>query len=87
VLLMGQIQRAHRLLESRENLAAEIKARTAPLSKGARYRGPGDTTPVPDSLSASAGDVLQEPARGSGAPPLPNVLSEDTWDLFRILLR
>jgi hypothetical protein len=87
VLLMGQIQRARQLLESRENLAAEIKVRAAPLSAGARYRGPGDTTPVPDSLNAGAGDVLQEPARGSAAPPLPNVLSEDTWDLFRILLR
>jgi len=86
VLLMGQIQRAHGLLESRENLAAEIKARAAPLSSGARYRGPADTTPVPDSLSASAADVLKEPARGTDAP-LPNVLSEDTWDLFRILLR
>jgi len=30
--------------------------------------------------------VLKEAARGTDAP-LPNVLSEDTWDLFRILLR
>ena len=87
VLLMGQIQHAHQLLEGRDTLAAEIKARTGALSGGARYRAPGDTTPVPDSLNASAGDVLQEPARGSDGAPLPNVLSEDTWDLFRILLR
>ncbi|GAC1698031.1 MAG: hypothetical protein PVS2B3_09680 [Steroidobacteraceae bacterium] len=87
VLLMGEIQRAHRLLERRDNLAAEIKLRTAPLSARARYRGPGDTTPSPDSLDAGAGDVLQEPARGSSGTPLPNVLSEDTWDLFRVLLR
>jgi hypothetical protein len=87
VLLMGQIQRAHALLERRDTLAAEIKARTGPLKAAARYRGPGDTTPVPDSLNASAGDVLQEPARGADGAPLPNVLSEDTWDLFRILLR
>jgi hypothetical protein len=87
VLLMGQIQRAHGLLERRDTLAAEIKARTAPLNAAARYRGTGDTTPVPDSLNASAGDVLNEVARGADGAPLPNVLSEDTWDLFRILLR
>jgi hypothetical protein len=75
------------LLEGRDTLAAEIKARTGALSGGARYRGAGDTTPVTDSLDASAADVLQEPARGSQVAPLPNVLSEDTWDLFRILLR
>jgi hypothetical protein len=87
VLLMGQIQRAHVLLERRETLAAEIKARTGALTKGARYRGPGDTTPVPDSLNPATGDVLNEAARGADGTPLPNVLSEDTWDLFRILLR
>jgi hypothetical protein len=87
VLLMGQIQRAHGLLARSDTLAAEIKARTAPLNAAVRYRGAGDTTPVPDSINASAGDVLNEPARGADGAPLPNVLSEDTWDLFRILLR
>jgi hypothetical protein len=87
VLLMGHIQRAHRLLAGRETLAAEIKARTGALTSSARYRGPGDTTPVPDSLNPGEGDVLQEPARGTGGAALPSVLAEDTWDLFRILLR
>jgi hypothetical protein len=86
VLLMGQIQAAHQLLERRDTLAVEIKARTGALTGGARYRGAGDTTPVPNSLDPGSGDVLKEPARGTEAP-LPNVLSEDTWDLFRILLR
>jgi hypothetical protein len=86
VLLMGQIQSAHQLLERRDTLPAEIKARTGALTGAARYRGPEDTTPVPNSLDPGSADVLKEPARGTGTP-LPNVLSEDTWDLFRILLR
>jgi hypothetical protein len=41
-----------------------------------------------DSLAFSAGDVLASEARGAAAAAqLPNVLAEDTWDLFRILLR
>jgi len=31
--------------------------------------------------------VLDTEATGAGATRMPNVLSEDTWDLFRILLR
>jgi hypothetical protein len=31
--------------------------------------------------------LLQDAATGTSGGALPNVLSEDTWDLFRILLR
>jgi len=40
-----------------------------------------------DSLSLAEGDVLEMGALGAAAAGLPNVLAEDTWDLFRILLR
>src|SRR5215469_7354230 len=88
VLLMAQIQRAQRLLAARESLAAEIRARTGRLNRVARYRGDNATTPVTESLNPGEGDVLQDAAPGSiAAAKLHNVLAEDTWDLFRILLR
>jgi hypothetical protein len=86
VLLMGQIQRAQRLLERREELAGDIHARVVRLQQAARYRGAADSTPLAESLAASEGDVLGSAPQGIAAR-VPNVLAEDTWDLFRVLLR
>jgi hypothetical protein len=85
VLLMGQIARAQRLLGERAGLAAEIRVRCERLKRLARYRSGTDSSPVVDSLAASAGDVLADGAIAAAAPP--NVLADDTWDLFRVLLR
>jgi len=88
VLLMAQIGRAQRLLAARESLGEEIRARTGRLNRVARYRGAADTAPLANALNPEEGDVLQEPPVGSlAATKVPNVLAEDTWDLFRILLR
>jgi len=87
VLLMGQISRAQKLISTRVGLAEEIRARGERLQRVARYRTANDSTPLTDSLAFSEGDVLAGAALGSVAPRLPNVLGEDIWDLFRILLR
>ena len=91
VLLMGHIARAHQLLSAPAGISEEIKARSERLQRVAGYRGEADTSPVANSLAFTEGDVL--PGATPGATPgadatrLPNVLAEDTWDLFRILLR
>ena len=87
VLLMGQIARAQALIAARAGLSGEIRARTDRLKRVARYRGPNDSSPTVDSLALTEGDVLATSALGAAATRLPNVLAEDTWDLFRILLR
>jgi hypothetical protein len=87
VLLMGEIARAHRLIGERAGLAGEIRARGDRLKSVARYRGPKDTAPQVECLTPSEGDVLAVPAQGRATARLPNVLAEDTWDLFRVLLR
>jgi hypothetical protein len=87
VLLMGEIARAHRLLADRAGLAAQIRERVVRLKGAARYRGANDGSPLMDSIAPSEGDALEAPPRGSSAPPLPNVLADDTWDLFRVLIR
>ena len=53
----------------------------------ARYRGEADTSPAANSLAFTEDDVLPGATPGADATRLPNVLAEDTWDLFRILLR
>jgi hypothetical protein len=87
VLLMGQIQRAQRLLELREDLSGGIRSRVARLQQTARYRGAADSAPLTESIALSEADVLGAAPQGSAAPSVPNVLAEDTWDLFRVLLR
>jgi hypothetical protein len=87
VLLMGQINRAQTLIAERAGLAEEIRVRSERLKRVARYRTNNDGAPLTDSIAFSEGDVMETAAMGADASRLPNVLAEDTWDLFRILLR
>jgi hypothetical protein len=85
--LMREIESARGLIQGRGNIAQEITSRTERLKQVARYRGPTDTSPTAESLAFSEGDVLSNVPLGATAARMPNVLAEDTWDLFRILLR
>ncbi|MDB6013318.1 MAG: hypothetical protein JWL65_5568 [Gammaproteobacteria bacterium] len=85
--LMEEIDRARMLVQSRTNIAQEVKARSERIRQIGRYRGAADTSPMTDSLAFTEGDIMDTEATGSGATRMPNVLAEDTWDLFRILLR
>jgi hypothetical protein len=85
--LMAEIARARALIQARTNIAQEVKVRTERLKQIARYRGANDTSPTPESIAFSEGDVLAGETLGASAARMPNVLAEDTWDLFRVLLR
>jgi hypothetical protein len=75
------------VIQGRANIAQELTSRTERLKQVVRYRGSSDTSPTVDSLAFSEGDVLANDPVGVTAARMPNVLAEDTWDLFRILLR
>ena len=85
--LMAEIARARALIQARTNIAQEVKTRSDRLKQVARYRGDRDTSPTPESIAFSEGDVLAGETLGASAARMPNVLAEDTWDLFRVLLR
>jgi len=85
--LMAEIARAKALLLQRADMTAELRARSERLQKVARYRADDDAIPVPESAGSGGADVLARAPQGSRAPQVPNVLAEDTWDVFRILLR
>ena len=57
------------------------------LQRVARYRTANDGSPLTDSIALSEGDIMELAPLGADAKRLPNVLAEDTWDLFRVLLR
>jgi hypothetical protein len=86
--LMAEIARARALIQARTNIAQEVKVRSERLKQIARYRSDKDTSPAPESIAFSEGDVLAGETLGANsAARMPNVLAEDTWDLFRVLLR
>jgi hypothetical protein len=85
--LMKQIERADELLRGRANLTQEVKQRSDRLKQVARYRAAADAAPTAESLAFSEGDALGGAPSGLAAARMPNVLAEDTWDLYRVLLR
>ncbi len=86
--LIAGIATARMVLAGTANVAQDVKNRSDRLKSIARYRNGSDTTPLPESIAFGDGDVLaEEPLRGAAAARMPNVLAEDTWDLFRVLLR
>ena len=72
---MSDIQRARSLLEQRNELLPEIRARADELRRLGRYRN--ETDSVPDAASLAAED-------SAVASP---VLVEDCWEIYRVLLR
>jgi hypothetical protein len=84
--LMKQIERADDLLRGRANVTQEVKQRSDRLKQMARYRAATDAAPTAQSLAFSEGDVLGAAPSGVAAASMPNVLAEDTWDLYRVLL-
>ena len=86
--LIASIDRARVSLSAKDNLAREVQARAERLKSIAHYRDPADTTPVPESIAFFEGDALAgQPLGDKRAARMPNVLAEDTWDLYRVLLR
>ena len=85
--LMAEIERGSARIQSRTNVTQEVKERCERLRKIARFRSAGDTVPTSESIAFAEGDALATGASGASAGKLPNVLAEDTWDLFRVLLR
>ncbi|MEJ1964767.1 MAG: hypothetical protein WDO56_25825 [Gammaproteobacteria bacterium] len=85
--LMAEIARARALIQARTNIAQEVKVRSDRLKQIARYRNAADSSPTPESIAFSEGDVLAGETLGASVARMPNVLAEDTWDLFRVLLR
>jgi hypothetical protein len=86
---IGEIERARSALQQRSNLTEELRGRLERLRRTARYHASDDSTPSPESLGSEpqTGGHGNGPAHGIGNGGVPNVLAEDTFDLFRIVLR
>jgi hypothetical protein len=79
VALMQSTSRAIVDLDQMQDDFADIKTRTDRMRRTAAYRGETDVIPLPDSITSTDG-----PKR---ARPLPNVLLEEYWDVYKALVR
>jgi hypothetical protein len=87
-VLIAAIGTARSVVQSKANVAPDVKARSERLKGIVRYREASDATPLAESIAVGESDVLaDEPLGATAAARMPNVLAEDTWDLFRVLLR
>ena len=87
VSIMSDIVKGRNVLKQRGGLTQEVAQRTERLRATAAYLGESETVPIPESCGISEGDVLAHSSQGVTAAKLPNVLAEDTWELFKVLLR
>jgi hypothetical protein len=87
VSIMSDIVKARNLLKQRGGLTQEVAQRSERLRSTAAYLGDFETVPIPESCSVSEGDVIAHGSQGVTSSRLPNVVAEDTWDLFKVMLR
>jgi hypothetical protein len=86
--LIAAIAVARSVLQAKGNVAQDVKVRSERLKQAARYRSASETSPTPESVAYGEGDALAgQPTGAAARARMPNVLAEDTWDLFRVLLR
>ena len=79
---MAVMQVAARAIADLDHIAddlVEIKSRTDRMRRTAQYRGDADVIPMTDSVAAT-----DAPRR---AQPVPNVLLEEYWDVYKALVR
>ncbi len=87
VSIMSDIVKARNLLKQRAGITQEVAQRSERLRSTAAYLGDFETVPIPESCAVSEGDVIAHGSQGVTSSRLPNVVAEDTWDLFKVMLR
>jgi hypothetical protein len=84
---MQRVQQAQAAVANQKQITGALKARLERLRATCDYRNNADTVPTADSLAANAIEAdLGKTSKTPGAPPW-NVLAEDYWDLYTLLLR
>jgi hypothetical protein len=74
---LREIAQALAMVKAQDGLVAEIKKRGEKMLPAATWRNANETVPQPASL----------PPAATGGVPDANVLVEDYWDVYKVLLR
>jgi len=86
---MQRVQKAQLAVANQKQISAGIRSKLERLRATCEYRNTADTVPTADSLAPAATSAENESGRPakSVAPASWNVLAEDYWDLYTLLLR
>jgi hypothetical protein len=87
---MQRVQNAQAAVANQKQITGALKAKLDRLRATCEYRNNADTVPTADSLAPAAAAVDDaEAGKTSKAPAAPpwNVMAEDYWDLYTLLLR
>jgi hypothetical protein len=74
---LREIGQALAMVKAQDGLAAEIRKRGEKLAPSATWRNANETVPQPASL----------PPAATGGVPDANILVDDYWDVYKVLLR
>ncbi|HWJ34454.1 MAG TPA: hypothetical protein VNR70_04265 [Steroidobacteraceae bacterium] len=84
---MQRVQKARSTVDNQKQITATVKAKMERLRATCAYRNAADTVPTADSLVAAPADAEPGKASRSQPPAVWNVLAEDYWDLYTLLMR
>jgi hypothetical protein len=84
---MQRVQKAQVAIANQKQISAPLKAKLERLRATCEYRNNADTVPTADSLAPAAVEAELGAAAKPPSAPTWNVLAEDYWDLFTVLLR
>jgi hypothetical protein len=83
---MQRVQKAQAIVANQKQIAAAVKAKLERLRATCEYRNSADSVPTADSLAAAPDLDAGKAAKGQSGTAW-NVLAEDYWDLYTLLLR
>jgi hypothetical protein len=81
---MQRVQKAQLAVTTQKQIGATVRVKLERLRATCDYRNAADTVPTADSLSPAAPEA--DRTKSPAATPW-NVLAEDYWDLYSVLLR
>jgi hypothetical protein len=84
---MQRVQQAQAAVATQRQPTGALKAKLERLRASCEYRNNADTVPTADSLTPGAGGMDTGKTPKSAPAAGWNVLGEDYWDLFTLLLR
>ena len=84
---MQRVQKAQAAVANHKQITAGVRVKLERLRATGEYRNAADTVPTADSLAAAAAELEPGKAAKGAAPVSWNVLAEDYWDLYALLLR
>jgi hypothetical protein len=84
---MQRVQQAQAAVANQKQITVALKVKLDRLRASCEYRNNADTVPTADSLAPAAADAGLGTVAKPPAPATWNVLAEDYWDLYTLLLR